>query len=58
MFKTLYLRAKQIYPMLRCKNLHYATFRSLFLVFTLLFIGSQDAKATHALGGDLTYICV
>ena len=44
--------------MLRCKNLHYATFRSLFLVFTLLIIGSQDAKATHALGGDLTYICV
>jgi len=58
MLKTLYLHAKQLYPMLRCKKT--AIPSSLFnivMVLSFLMLGSQNAKATHAMGVDLTYIC-
>ncbi|MCH2045415.1 MAG: hypothetical protein MK212_14960, partial [Saprospiraceae bacterium] len=43
--------------MFRCKNLC-VYFTNLVLVAACMMFSSQEAKATHAMGGDLTYTCI
>ncbi len=58
MLKKLYLHAKQSYPiMLRCKKLLVPAMFNLVMILSIFLLGTQEAKATHALGADLTYVC-